>query len=139
MSGPANSLWAPSASVSRGYEWYPEYTLDIEAELDDVPKRTIDRFVVSEETKRELKEAFAYWRDHETVQKERCGARLRAVLPAEVFDKGILLDKRGGEGEGHLVPNFEPADARQLDRRDRRGREQKRGPGPHAGRPSRKT
>ena len=94
------------SAVSRGYEWYPEYTLDIEPELDDVPKRTIDRYIVREETKRELVEAFAYWRTYETVQKELCGARLRAVLPEEVFAKGILLDKRGGAGEGHLVPNF---------------------------------
>ena len=65
--------------VSRGYEWYPEYTADIDAELDDVPKRAIDRYIVTEETKRELRDVFAYWRANETVQKDRCSERLRAV------------------------------------------------------------
>jgi pyruvate formate-lyase/glycerol dehydratase family glycyl radical enzyme len=92
--------------TSRGYEWYPEYSLDIEAELDEVPKRAVDRFIVSEETKRELKEVFAYWRTHEVVQGDLYASRLRAAMPAEVLDKDILLEKRGSEGEGHLVPNF---------------------------------
>jgi formate C-acetyltransferase len=92
---------------SRGYEWYPEYSLEIEAELDEVPRRTIDRFVVSEETKRELKEVFAYWRENEVVQADYGLSVLKAVLPPDIFAKEILLERREGEGEGHLVPNFE--------------------------------
>jgi len=94
------------SSKSRGYEWYPEYSLDIEPELDDVPKRTIDRFIISEETKRELREAFEYWRNNEVVQGDHYLSRLKAVMPPEVFSRGILPERRGGEGEGHLVPNF---------------------------------
>ncbi len=94
------------SKYSRGYEWYPEYSLDIEPELDEVPKRTIDRFLVSEETKRELKEAFAYWRDNEVVQGEYSLSLLRAVMPPELFSKGVLPERSGSEGEGHLVPNF---------------------------------
>jgi pyruvate formate-lyase/glycerol dehydratase family glycyl radical enzyme len=94
------------SSKSRGCEWYPEYSLDIEAELDEVPKRTIDRFVVSEETKRELKQVFEHWRVNEVVQGDRCLSLLNAVMPPEVFTRRILPERKGSEGEGHLVPNF---------------------------------
>jgi pyruvate formate-lyase/glycerol dehydratase family glycyl radical enzyme len=94
------------SSRSRGYEWYPEYSLDIEAELDEVPRRTVDRFIVSEETKRELRQVFEYWRNNEAVQGDYCLSLLKTVMPAEVFSKGILPERRGSEGEGHLVPNF---------------------------------
>jgi len=95
------------SSVSRGYEWYPEYSLDIEAELDEVPKRSIDRYIVSEETKRELKEAFEYWRSNEVIQGDHCSSLLKAVMPPDTFSKGILSGRKGSAGEGHLVPNFE--------------------------------
>ena len=67
---PGELLVGAISSISRGYEWYPEYSLDIEAELDEVPKRTVDRFIISEEAKRELKDAFEYWRSNEVVQGE---------------------------------------------------------------------
>ena len=94
------------SSVSRGCEWYPEYSLDIEPELDEVPKRAIDPFIVSEDTKRELREVFEYWRNHELVQGNHCLSLLKAVMPEEVFAKGILPERSWCEGEGHLVPNF---------------------------------
>jgi formate C-acetyltransferase len=97
------------SSKSRGSEWYPEYSLDIEPELDEVSERAMDRHIVSEETKRELKQVFEYWRNNEVVQGDRRLSLLKAVMPAEVFSKGIISEARcmRCEGEGHLVPNFE--------------------------------
>jgi pyruvate formate-lyase/glycerol dehydratase family glycyl radical enzyme len=91
---------------SRGCESYPEYSLDIEAELDEVPERAVDRFIVSAETKGELAQAFAYWRNNEVVQADHGLALLKAIMPPEVFSKGILPERVGVEGEGHLVPSF---------------------------------
>ena len=87
------------SSVSRGCEWYPEYSLDIEAELGKAPKRTVDRFIVSAETERELREIFDYWRSSEVVQGEHCLSLLKAVMPPELFSTGILPEARHREGE----------------------------------------
>jgi formate C-acetyltransferase len=103
---PGELLVGAISSKSRGYEWYPEYSLDIEAELDEVPKRAIDPFIVSEDTKRELKQAFEYWRNNEVVQGDHYVSLLKAVMPPEVFSRGILPERKGCDGEGHLVPNF---------------------------------
>ena len=106
---PGELLVGAVSSKSRGGEIYPEYGLDIEPELDEIPKRALDRYIISETTKRELREVFQYWRDHEVVQGEYQLSLLKAVMPQEVFDRGILADHRcrRSEGEGHLVPNFE--------------------------------
>jgi pyruvate formate-lyase/glycerol dehydratase family glycyl radical enzyme len=103
---PGELLVGAISRVSRGCEWYPEYTLDIDAELDEVPNRAIDPFIVTDQTKRELREVFAYWREHELVQGNCCLSLLQAVMPPEMFSKGILPERSAGEGEGHLVPNF---------------------------------
>jgi pyruvate formate-lyase/glycerol dehydratase family glycyl radical enzyme len=95
------------SAKSRGYEWYPEYSLVIEDELDDLPNRTMDRYIVSDETRQELKDAFDYWRHNEEVHGDHCVSLLQAAMPQDVFDRGILPEKRYFEGEGHLVPNFE--------------------------------
>ncbi len=106
---PGELLVGAVSSKSRGGEIYPEYGLDIEPELDEIPKRALDRYIISETTKRELREVFQYWRAHEVVQGEHQLSLLKAVMPQEVFDRGILADHRcrRSEGEGHLVPNFE--------------------------------
>ncbi len=103
---PGELLVGAISSVSRGCECYPEYSLDIESELDEVPKREIDPFIVSAETKRELRRVFEYWRGHELVQGNHCLSLLQAAMPQEVFAKGILPERSWCEGEGHLVPNF---------------------------------
>ncbi len=106
---PGELLVGAVSSNSRGGEIYPEYGLDLEPELDEVAKRALDRYIVTEATKGELREVFQYWRDHEVVQDEYNLSLLKAVMPQEVFDRGILTDQGclRSEGEGHLVPNFE--------------------------------
>lgn len=51
----------------RGCQTYPEFSYKwLEAEFDTVEKRTADPFYISEQTKRELKEANAYWKGRTT-------------------------------------------------------------------------
>jgi formate C-acetyltransferase len=106
---PGELLVGAVSSESRGGEIYPEYNLDLEAELDDIERRSLDRYTVSDEVKAELREVFRYWRENEVTQADYQQTLLRAVMPQEVFERGILTDERCRkvEGEGHLVPNFD--------------------------------
>ena len=46
----------------RGCQTYPEFSYEwLEAEFDTVETRSADPFYISEQTKKELKEANAYW------------------------------------------------------------------------------
>ncbi len=53
----------------RGCQTYPEFSYEwLEAEFDTVEKRSADPFYISEQTKRELKEANAYWKGKTTSE-----------------------------------------------------------------------
>lgn len=53
----------------RGCQTYPEFSYEwLEAEFDTVETRTADPFYISEKTKRELKEANAYWKGRTTSE-----------------------------------------------------------------------
>ncbi|MBO5461365.1 MAG: glycyl radical protein [Ruminococcus sp.] len=53
----------------RGCQTYPEFSYDwLEAEFDTVEKRTADPFYIAEQTKKELKEANAYWKGRTTSE-----------------------------------------------------------------------
>lgn len=53
----------------RGCQTYPEFSYEwLEAEFDTVETRSADPFYISEQTKRELKEAEAYWKGRTTSE-----------------------------------------------------------------------
>ena len=53
----------------RGCQTYPEFSYEwLEAEFDTVETRSADPFYISEQTKRELKEANAYWKGRTTSE-----------------------------------------------------------------------
>ena len=53
----------------RGCQTYPEFSYEwLEAEFDTVETRSADPFYISEQTKRELKEADAYWKGKTTSE-----------------------------------------------------------------------
>lgn len=53
----------------RGCQTYPEFSYEwLEAEFDTVETRTADPFYISEQTKRDLKEADAYWKGKTTSE-----------------------------------------------------------------------
>jgi formate C-acetyltransferase len=58
-----------SATVHpRGCQVFPEYSFEwLEAEFDTVEKRAADPFYISEQTKKELREAYKYWKGKTTA------------------------------------------------------------------------
>ena len=63
-----NELIVGSATVkARGCQVFPEYSFEwLESEFDTVSTRTADPFYISEDTKRELKQAYKYWKGKTT-------------------------------------------------------------------------
>ena len=63
-----NELVVGSATVHpRGCQVFPEYSFEwLEAEFDTVEKRSADPFYISEQTKKELREAYSYWKGKTT-------------------------------------------------------------------------
>ena len=63
-----NELIAGSATIApRGCQVFPEYSFEwLENEFDTVASRKADPFYISEKTKAELKEAYAYWKGKTT-------------------------------------------------------------------------
>lgn len=58
-----------STIAPRGCQTYPEFSYEwLEAEFDTVEKRSADPFYISGQTKRELKEADAYWKGRTTSE-----------------------------------------------------------------------
>lgn len=58
-----------STIAPRGCQTYPEFSYEwLEAEFDTVETRSADPFYISEQTKRELKEANAYWKGRTTSE-----------------------------------------------------------------------
>ncbi len=94
------------ASSLRSAPVFPEYSWEwIYDELDKFEKRTYDKFVISDNVKKELKDILPQWR--EKTLYERC----IATQPDEVLkatEIGILNWKGNAtSGEGHIVPDFE--------------------------------
>ena len=53
----------------RGCQTYPEFSYEwLEAEFDTVERRSADPFYISEETKREIREADRYWKGKTTSE-----------------------------------------------------------------------
>ncbi len=94
------------ASTPRAAPVYPEYAFDfILKEMDAFDKRESDRFVVTEENKRILREILPWW------QGRTLKDRAMAIQPKEVLDdaKTGVLGWSGNitSGEGHYIPDYE--------------------------------
>lgn len=95
------------ASKPRAAPIFPEYAVDwILEELEEIDKRPGDRFLISEQAKKELREILPYWKG-KTVWE-----RALAIMPDEVrtafFDLGVI--KATGNltaGDGHIIVDFE--------------------------------
>lgn len=78
----AQELIVGSSTIApRGCQTFPEFSYEwLEAEFDTVGTRAADPFYISEQTKKELKEANAYWKGKTTSE-----------LAASYMEKGTLL------------------------------------------------
>ncbi len=91
----------------RGCQVFPEYSFEwLEAEFDTVEKRAADPFYISEQTKKELREAYTYWKGKTTSDLAKSFMDERAYeafvthgmfTPGNYFYNGI----------GHVNVNYE--------------------------------
>ena len=95
---------------------FPEYGMGwLMTELDDLPQRRLDKFLLDKETKDELIEIATYWKGKSHFDYVK--SRTLQVLPEEYLkgwdaDNGILNDAvsnsgRMATGDGHVIVNFE--------------------------------
>lgn len=89
----------------RGCQTYPEFSYEwLEAEFDTVETRSADPFYISERTKRELKEANAYWKGKTTSELATAYMEPETLLAMEhnLFTPGNYFYN----GVGHVTVKY---------------------------------
>ena len=89
----------------RGCQTYPEYSYEwLEAEFDTVETRSADPFYISEQTKKELKEANAYWKGKTTSDLATAYMEPETLLDIEhnIFTPGNYFYN----GVGHVTVKY---------------------------------
>ena len=102
---PQTLLAGNQASSNRAAPIFPEYAMDwVVAELDEFEKRDGDRFLISEETKRILRDIAPFWKNN-TVKD-----RGLAAMPAEsrlFYDLGIIKAEGNiTSGDAHVAAKY---------------------------------
>ncbi len=90
----------------RGCQTYPEFSYEwLEAEFDTVETRSADPFYISEQTKRELKEADAYWKGRTTSELATAYMEPETLIAMEhnMFTPGNYFYN----GVGHVTVKYE--------------------------------
>lgn len=90
----------------RGCQTYPEFSYEwLEAEFDTVETRAADPFYISEQTKRELKEADAYWKGKTTSELATAymEPETLAAMEHNMFTPGNYFYN----GVGHVTVKYE--------------------------------
>lgn len=90
----------------RGCQTYPEFSYEwLEAEFDTVETRSADPFYISEQTKRELKEANAYWKGKTTSELATAYMEPETLIAMEhnMFTPGNYFYN----GVGHVTVKYE--------------------------------
>ena len=90
----------------RGCQTYPEYSYKwLEEEFDTVEHRSADPFYISEQTKRELKEADAYWENKTTSElaENLMAPETRKAIAHNIFTPGNYFYN----GVGHVTVQYE--------------------------------
>lgn len=89
----------------RGCQTYPEFSYEwLEAEFDTVETRSADPFYISEQTKKELKEANAYWKGKTTSELATSYMEPETLLAMEhnIFTPGNYFYN----GVGHVTVKY---------------------------------
>ncbi len=90
----------------RGCQTYPEYSYKwLEEEFDTVEHRSADPFYISEQTKRELREADAYWKNKTTsdLAENLMTPETRKAIAHNIFTPGNYFYN----GVGHVTVQYE--------------------------------
>lgn len=94
------------ASTNFSAPIFPEYSFNwLIEELDDLPKRTGDRFDVDEDVKQRLKVLQPYWQNktHQDEVKTNMSELNKLAAQQNVLHRGGI----SMSGDGHIVPNHE--------------------------------
>ncbi len=94
-----------STIAPRGCQTYPEFSYEwLESEFDTVATRTADPFFISEKTKKELKEADAYWKGKTTSELATAymAPEARKAIEHNIFTPGNYFYN----GVGHVTVNY---------------------------------
>lgn len=94
------------ASANRSAPIFPEYAMDwVIRELDEFEKRDGDRFVISEENKRILREIYPYWKGR-TLQDKAYAAYPEDAR--KIYDIGIIRNEGNiTSGDAHLAVDYD--------------------------------
>lgn len=94
-----------STIAPRGCQTYPEFSYEwLESEFDTVVTRTADPFFISEKTKKELKEADAYWKGKTTSElaTSYMAPEAQKAIEHNIFTPGNYFYN----GVGHVTVNY---------------------------------
>ena len=101
-----NELIVGSSTIApRGCQTFPEFSYEwLEAEFDTVETRSADPFYISEQTKKELKEANAYWKGRTTSDLATAYMEPETLLDIEhnIFTPGNYFYN----GVGHVTVKY---------------------------------
>ena len=101
-----NELIVGSATKSsRACQIFPEYSFEwIEKEFDTLATRSADPFIISEDTKNQLKDVFAYWRGKTTsdLALSYMSDETLTAMEHNIFTPGNYLYG----GVGHVTANY---------------------------------
>lgn len=103
---PEELIVGNQASEPRAAPIFPEYAIDwINKELDHIPKRPADRFLVGKEQRAKLQEILKYWEGKTHKQ------RIIECLPNSIkaaCEKGIIYGEHLLQnGDGHIIVDYE--------------------------------
>ena len=93
------------ASADRAAPIFPEYAMDwVVAELDDFDKREGDRFAITEENKRILREIYPYWKNRTLKDK---GYAAFPDCARTFYDLGIIKTEGNiTSGDAHVAVDY---------------------------------
>ena len=103
---PQTLIAGNQASENRAAPIFPEYAMDwVIRELDEFEKRDGDRFTISEENKRILRELYPYWKGRTLQDKAYAAYPESARL---IYDIGIIRNEGNiTSGDAHLAVDYE--------------------------------
>jgi pyruvate formate-lyase/glycerol dehydratase family glycyl radical enzyme len=94
------------ACVPRAAPVFPEYSVRwLEEEIDSLADRPSDKFEVDQQTKKELRRVFEYWRGR--THYERVYAALPTVVKEAEEVRAIWSEHLRNDGDGHLIVDYE--------------------------------
>ncbi len=113
---PGELIVGNQANKPKAAPLFPEFGVEwLSKELDQLPKRKLDRFQVSKETKKIMKTVIAYWKGktHEDLVVEKT----KYCLPESIKDaysfesyslnQVICNASHTSTGDGHIIANYE--------------------------------